>query len=93
MTGVSVATVAAVVGATAAVGGLAYTLTQGTPSMPKAEVPAVQASSPRADTGASVKLGTTIKDQRVSGSSGGRTVRSKTVDVLGNLGVSSGLNL
>lgn len=94
MTGVSVATAAAVVGAVAAAGSLAYTVMSGTPdvNIPKAEVPAVAASSPRADTGASVKLGSTVKDQRISGGSS-KTVSVKSVDVLGGLGAGGGLNV
>ena len=90
----AVATVAAVVSAVAAVGSMAYSMTQGAPeiNIPKAEVPAVSASSPRADTGASIKLGSTVKDQRVSGSAS-KSVAVNSVDVLGGLGAGGGLNL
>lgn len=54
--------------------------------------PAAQSAlASRADTGASVKLGSTVKDQRVSGartSSGG--TRASTVDILGGLGGGGG---
>lgn len=56
-------------------------------NLPAAQVPAAPASGARADTGASVQLGTTVKDQRVSGSrASGSGSKSNTVDVLGGLG-------
>lgn len=62
-------------------------------NIPKAQIPAVPAPTPRTDTGAAVAVGTSadVKNQRVSGRSSGSSNRT-TVDILGGLG-RGGLNI
>lgn len=62
------------------------------PAPPKAEVPAAPAPMTRTSTGAAVVVGSdAVKNQRVSGSRKGSTVRNK--DPIGGLGASSGLSI
>lgn len=62
-------------------------------NIPKAQIPAVPAPTPRTDTGANVAVGTSadVKNHRVSGRSSGTSNR-RTVDILGGLG-RGGLNI
>lgn len=95
-----VSNIIAGVGLAIAAAGTAYQMSQGapeTPSIPKAEVPAVAAPGNRTDTGASVSIGTgaeDIKNQRVSGGSrkSRKSSSSSGGDVLGGLG-RSGLSI
>ena len=89
--GLTATTTAAMIGLAAAgiMGGMASTMGGKDINLPDVTLnPAAQAATAsRTDTGATVKLGTTVKDQRVSGSkSSGSSLRSSTVDVLGGLG-------
>ena len=85
------ATTSAMIGLAAAgiMGGMASTMGGKDINLPDVTLnPAAQAATAsRTDTGADVKLGTTVKDQRVSGSkSSSSSLRSSTVDVRGGLG-------